>query len=403
MKRTIRLILLFSIIGVVISGLLVYLHYAYPSVAELAFCGSPNLCFSLSLSKTLVFAGIPFSVFRLFLYGLVLMTCIVVLPKAGDAGRFPHVLSLCVFAVLSAADLAALGVVIRWGDLSILNLLPVPVDLAGTVCLAVTLRRAPTRRTGVHKRDGARLSFFLMYGITAGLLLFSVLSINYRGKTGSSLNAPSEEEIAGFVDFFDSMDTVELELPSTPLSLGSERAPMIIAVFTEFLCPACYQLYKDERYLLDRFRGRIRIDHYVFPQDKLCNPDLYRTVYQNACLLTRAFLGASRIGEYRSFLTYHYAHFDENRTPLTTGDVMPSIDGFLDEREDIDKKSFMELIDSEEVSRILEEHVQASAKLKIDATPTLFIGGKRFSGLPHPAYLEAVIERELRTGTEPPD
>jgi len=62
-----------------------------------------------------------------------------------------------------------------------------------------------------------------------------------------------------------------------------------------------------------------------------------------------------------------------------------------------EKNSFEELLNSAATENKIAEDLKAAKKLKIDGTPTIFINGRRISGVPPKEMLEALIEKELKS------
>ena len=62
----------------------------------------------------------------------------------------------------------------------------------------------------------------------------------------------------------------------------------------------------------------------------------------------------------------------------------------------IDMKAFEKDMDSKKNRQITEDHIKAAVRLKIDATPTLFIAGRRLVGVPPRDLLEALVTAELK-------
>ena len=64
-------------------------------------------------------------------------------------------------------------------------------------------------------------------------------------------------------------------------------------------------------------------------------------------------------------------------------------------RNGIDEQRFRELMNSDATSRRLEEHIRLAKQLGVDATPTLFINGRKMVGVPRIDILDRIMKNEL--------
>ncbi|TFH43213.1 MAG: DsbA family protein, partial [Chrysiogenales bacterium] len=198
-------------------------------------------------------------------------------------------------------------------------------------------------------------------------------------------------------EYFYSLPQEELSLPPAAMTVGDPSAEIRIAVFTDFLCTACYGFHNVKKALMARFPGRIRVDYYNFPLDTVCNRHSPRTVYPNSCVASQAFLAAAERGVFADLLEYHFSRYPESQSRLHRGDSIMNVKGYFEKRmKGYEYAQFLQEVLSERMKLALNEEIELGGRLNIRSVPTLFINGRRIEGVPNAALLESVIAEELR-------
>ena len=64
-------------------------------------------------------------------------------------------------------------------------------------------------------------------------------------------------------------------------------------------------------------------------------------------------------------------------------------------RRGLDANRFLAMMNSETTTRRIQEHIGLAKQLRINATPTLFIAGRRLVGVPPMEILDKIIKNEL--------
>jgi len=141
---------------------------------------------------------------------------------------------------------------------------------------------------------------------------------------------------------------------------GSSDAPVTIIEYSDFQCPFCRQVHESLRTLTEAHKIR-----WVFrnrPLDSI-HP-----------LATKAALAAECAGRQNKFWEYADALFEE-QNQITSDDNFNGLAGHLA----LDTAEFSRCQTSD-LSALLRDQAQTAADLEIDATPTLFLDGKRYTG-----------------------
>ncbi|MCL2026083.1 MAG: thioredoxin domain-containing protein [Leptospirales bacterium] len=225
------------------------------------------------------------------------------------------------------------------------------------------------------------------------LLASTLLCLDYTMKLRNPARVISEKDMNIFLDNFYTADIEKIDLPESKIRYGSDDAKITIHVFTDFLCNACYNFYQTEKYIVSRFGNQVKFLSYHYPLDTSCNNNIGSTVYDNSCLASKSIQAAAEMNILEKFMIHFFKRhkeishsFDIEKALMIFGQTG------LGEKE---KNSFKELLNSAATEKKIAEDLAAAKKLEIDGTPTIFINGRRISGVPPKEMLEALIEKEL--------
>jgi len=411
MKKYLYSILLLSILGAILAGALFYQHYDPEASMGILSCGHglENPCISVGQSPYSKILGIPVAAFGL-LYYLIMIFTLLIADYAGDwylAAAAAFTLPLSLLALV--ADIILAAIMISIGDFCTLCFYTYMVNVlifilalfwyrqarsGGTISLLSMVKE--TVKTGPQTADKrAALSSFTLFIF---LLAFSIFATNFIMNARTSGNRASDKQVQSFLTKFYASEVEELDLPDTKLILGNPDAELTIIVFTDFLCSACYSFFKTEKYLLSRFKGQIKILYYHYPLDAQCNSDVGRTIYANSCTASRAVNAAAEQNILIDYLIAHFARYKEFKHEYTIEWASTVLRDLIKNGNihTIDKKAFEKDMDSKKNRQITEDHIKSAVRLKIDATPTLFIAGRRLVGVPPRDLLEALVRAELK-------
>ncbi|MBN1532930.1 MAG: thioredoxin domain-containing protein [Spirochaetes bacterium] len=406
MKKIIYPIIVLAAAGVFFSVLLLLEHYNPDVNLGFLSCSTTleNPCIAVSSSPWAEVLGIPTAALGIFFYLFIFFTVLIVEDAKGDLYRtaagilLPFILlslliDLFLLSRLVAIDAYCRNCIITYG----INLL---------LCAAVAAWFVRVKRESgmglrafygeyLWKRNGnpyrrASVSTFAL----AMILLFCVVavaSIRIRPRQHDF----SAAELRGFIQEFYKLPQERLDLPGNGLVTGNPKAKVTIVIFSDYLCSACYEFYKIERFLLSKYRDRVKMVNYIFPLDVQCNRSIKRTLYRDSCNSSRAVLAASKLGIMEEFVVQHFKRYPQHRHGYPPAAALANLQrighGTL-------APQFAALAKSPEIEAALQEHIGISAKNRIDATPTFFIAGRRLVGIPqqNPRQLiEAIVLSEI--------
>jgi protein-disulfide isomerase/uncharacterized membrane protein len=409
MKKFVYAILLLSIAGTVLSGLLLLQHYYPDAKIGIISCGGGiiNPCLTLAQSGWATLFKIPVAAYGLLWY-LLAMFIVLIADYAGGryyAYSLAIILPLAVVAVAADAVLAVILIITQLFCTLCITTYAVNI---GILAVAILWFRkagkdeqfsiAGTVRELVSVKDSSpdKKAFHSSFVLFLFLLCFAIFSTSYILNLKTGNRRVSEDKVNAFLTNFYQSPAQKIDFPDSGIILGNPGAEVTLNVFTDFLCSACYEFYRIEQYLFAKYGNRIRTVYYNFPLDMECNKELKRSVYKNSCIAARAFMAASDAGAMEDYTVKHFADYQNTHTRY---DLNLALMAFRQmspaARKGVDEARFRQMMYSEGTTRRLEEHIRLGKELGVDSTPTIFIGGRKMVGFPPMQVMDQIIRNEL--------
>jgi protein-disulfide isomerase len=186
---------------------------------------------------------------------------------------------------------------------------------------------------------------------------------------------------------FERQPRVELDLAGVP-SKGPSEAPIQVAEFSDFLCPFCRNLAGAFSGFLPQSQGRVAVYFKHYPLDQACNPVMTRTVHDGACELA---LGGVCAEEQGKFWPYHDRIFSQPPTNPTNDDVVR-----IATEAGLDGNALRQCLSSPGARAKLDRDITEGKRLEVNATPTVFVNGKRLEQIG--AFMQAIESESKRLG-----
>jgi protein-disulfide isomerase/uncharacterized membrane protein len=402
MKKLINFIFILSAAGAVLSGILLVQHYNPESNFGLLSCGDGivNPCLAVSQSAFGTIFGIPLAAYGLFFYLFILFLGLIADFSSDKYLNIATVIILPITALAFAFDIILFGTLIYIGEFCrlciatyIINILILGLSIAAFVNIK------KTENTGFiniikdffsdNDESSNKKAAYSSFSILIFFLIFSVFSMNYILSLKSNNSVVSKEDIKNFTLGFYSARVEEIQFPESNLVIGNPNAPLTIYAFTDFLCSACYEFYKVEKYLLSKFKDKIKVVYYNFPLDKDCNEKMSRSVYPNSCSASKAMIQSAYTGKFPEYLIEHFKNYKSIHEKYNVEKAISLLP------DSMDKVKFQEGMKSHPVTDMLKSHIEFAEKIGISSTPTMFISGRRMSGVAPKEMMEIVIKKEL--------
>jgi protein-disulfide isomerase len=168
-------------------------------------------------------------------------------------------------------------------------------------------------------------------------------------------------------------------------SFGTAGAPVVIVVFSDFQCPNCREEAKVLRQnLLTSFPTQVRLYFADFPLESI-HPWAKSAAIAGRCVFRQ---------NPAAFWQYHDWIY-EHQPEITGENLKTQVLEFAKTASDLDSMQLGRCIDTKATEAEIDASLANGKSLRIDATPTIFINGRRLIGnYPWP-NLEQIINGEL--------
>jgi serine/threonine-protein kinase len=186
---------------------------------------------------------------------------------------------------------------------------------------------------------------------------------------------------------FERQERVDLDLAGVPVK-GPADAPIKVAEFSDFLCPFCRNLAGAFSGFLPQSQGRVSVFFKHYPLDQACNPVMTRTVHDGACELA---LGGICAEEQGKFWPYHDRVFGQPPVNPTNDDVVR-----IATEAGLDGNALRQCLSSPAARAKLDRDIAEGKRLEVNATPTVFVNGKRLEQIG--AFMKAIESESKRLG-----
>lgn len=390
MKKAIPFLLGLAVLGLIISVLLVRIHFQISVDPESkSFCHISDwldcdavLASPYAKMGPVFIAELGCGYYILFICGLLLSggssKPLSILPFLFIGAVFSFVYS----AILNAIFMLKLGVVC-------LPCLLIPIINLATLGLLSMEMKIPLRELpGVMKQHNLfRFKHLLAPGISV-LLIFGmalVLARRLNPQARYSLGISPEKSLKQFY----SSSPKDILIPERT-ALGNPNAGTTIVAFSDFQCPACRRAESVLGPILDEYKDRIRLVYLNYPLNPECNPMASRTKHHlMACVTAREILCAYQFGKFSQYHDWAVKNKVRYQNPSALADELG-----------LDRSSFEKCLDSERTKGLLKEDIETAVGFGVVKSPAIFINGRLFSDWPDMATFRLILDSEMPRGAE---
>ena len=168
-------------------------------------------------------------------------------------------------------------------------------------------------------------------------------------------------------------------------SMGTAGAPVSLVVFSDFQCPNCREEEKTLRQnLLATFPSQVRLYFKDFPLESI-HPWAKSAAIAGRCVYQQ---------NQQKFWEYHDWIYDK-QNEITVENLKDKVLEFANNAKDLDVLQLGRCIDTKATEAEVNASIAEARQLNVDATPTIFLNGRRLVGnYPWP-NLEQIINGEL--------
>jgi protein-disulfide isomerase len=197
-----------------------------------------------------------------------------------------------------------------------------------------------------------------------------------------------KDVIRGFVyDVAQNPFKPELDKLKTDLSpsMGAAGAPVSLVVFSDFQCPNCKQEEETLRQSLpSTFPTQVRVYFKDFPLEQI-HPWAKAAAIAGRCVFHQ---NPAKFWEYHDWI---YG----KQSDITVENLKDQVLSFATNAKDLDTLQLGRCMDTKATEAEVNASIAEARELKVDATPTMFLNGRRLVGnYPWP-NLEQIINGEL--------
>jgi protein-disulfide isomerase len=168
-------------------------------------------------------------------------------------------------------------------------------------------------------------------------------------------------------------------------SFGAAGAPVVIVVFSDFECPNCKEEAKVLRQNLpNNYAKEVRLYFKDFPIEQI-HPWAKPAAIAGRCIFRQ---------NPAAFWQYHDWMYD-HQSEITADNLKTKVLEFSKIAPDLDGMQLGRCIDTKATEAEVDASIAEARSLKVDATPTMFVNGRRLIGnYPWP-NIEQIIDGEL--------
>ena len=398
--------LLLSVAGVLLSGVLLYQHY-FPEF-EMGFLscskGFTNPCIAVGQSKYSIIFGLPVASYGL-LYFILITFLVLVADYAQD--KYYKILCGIVFPLILAGLVSdvILGILmIRIGEICRLCIATYLINILLFITMFLLIKSNFNKEEikeslkkffkPANSDEKASLSLSILF---AFFLAFAIFTRTHIVRMPSGINKTPEGQKSKLLTNFYNQKPEQIDFIQSNLTIGKPDAKVKIYIFNDFLCSACYKLYQIEKFIIAKYKNKVQIVYYHYPLDKGCNKYMDDTVYPNSCLASQSMHAASEAGFFEEYFYTHFSDYQNYKDGFEKDNIKKNMDKTNKEFKIKPewKQKFEALVESSGGNRQISEHIEFAEKLKIEATPTIIISGRKIVGVPPKELLESIIETEL--------
>ena len=214
---------------------------------------------------------------------------------------------------------------------------------------------------------------------------------SYNGRSQDEtffVTKDGKDVIRGFVyDVAQNPFKPELDKLKTDLSpsFGTAGAPVSLVVFSDFQCPNCKEEEKTLRQnLLATFPTQVRVYFKDFPLEQI-HPWAKAAAITGRCVYRQS---PAKFWEYHDWIY-------EKQSDITVENLKNQVLEFANNAKDIDTLQLGRCMDTKATEAEVNASIAEAHELHVDATPTMFLNGRRLVGnYPWP-NLEQIINGEL--------
>ena len=403
------LIIIFSLLGTVVSAILIehHVHPATDSEFLQAVCDTDGQsgCAAVNQSEASSFLGMPIAFWGFLFYALVLCFAAFHIKYKQDL-LMRLIFWLGFLAVLVDITLLLYSLIVV--D-AICNLCVVTyLATAGIFAVALLSLRASHPQEGLFKID-FDFSWLKAQPVAATMMLFSCVVVVFLGsfvylyaKSSSDTLSSShghdallEEAWKSFQREYEALPEKEIPIEHSPYK-GASEPVITIVEFADFLCPHCKIAGLKLKTIIEKYKNSVKVVFKNYPLDQTCNQNIKRKFHSGACKISYMALCASR-QKTDSFWKAHDEIFNQHEEWRKLDKIPDSAFMSVLRKSNVNLKNASACLRAEKTKQEVIRDIELGDSLGVTSTPTLFINGKKLQGgLPNDYFFEKLLAYEVQ-------
>ena len=369
-------------LGLSIELAVVYYHANFDKTALYSFCSINDYidCDGVARSTYSQFAGIPLAWWGIFFYLFVLFMSIV--DKINSTWKTPFRVFKNPIQYISVLGLISFAISMTLAGISLYKIEKLCILCIATYFLdfAISLIATDFKNGGFIKSIKTSVLDFID-GVKQYTVLFAVCLLC---AIGFLVYTDVTYVFTPHLRFHREM-TKYTRQKHNPYSitgneLGDKNGKVKIIFISDYVCPMC-RITNMMLHRAVKEYDNVYVEHYNFPLDKVCNPEVVAQVHNGACMRSKIALAAKQQGHYWDMASRLY----DMKTLKTESILETAKELNLDE-----KKLWYDII-SKETEKELQDDIAYCQKIGVAATPAMYINGKPLIGLRHYEDIEKLI------------
>lgn len=378
--------------GLTLAVVLTDNYYRHVLAGQASGCSISSYvdCDRVSASPFAAVAGVPISALAIAVYGA--QALLLALPLARSMRRLAAVnldvaVTLAALTTAVALALAAVAALVIRALCLYCALLQV-VSIALFVVLTWRRRQTQAARGAGRRARGlgpalGSATLALAVGAVAAAGAVLGFEANALAVAGREAGLAAAAQTSPYL----SRNAFSFTTADSP-GVGPADAPVQVVVFGDYNCSHCRDFDPEALQLAQDFPGEVRVVFKFFPLDATCNGYVQRQ--SSSCLAAAAAYAAHQQNQFLSYHLLLFEHF-QNHAPQRL--IANAEDAAIP-----DAAAFTAAISSDAALRHITRDVDEGVRAGVQATPTVFLNGRRLETgrLPAGATRYDVLVREIR-------
>lgn len=210
-----------------------------------------------------------------------------------------------------------------------------------------------------------------LLGIGAATILILIGGVFVMSKSAPSTKTPTNQKV----------DKAIL-IKKDSYAVGNPKSKVAVVEFADFQCPACASAQPVVKRIIEDYTGKVyfQFRHYPLPQHRNAKLSAY---------VAEAAGAQGKFWEMHDMLYENQDEWGESNKPMEFFESYAT-------KLKLDIEKLKEQIKKEDISKKIDRDIQDGGVAGVNSTPTFFVNGIQFRGVPQYADLQKLIDQELK-------